>query len=45
MPSIADLRRIAKVEFADIVRDTLIIDHKLRIFLVDGSFMGGLLAN
>jgi len=39
MPSIANLRRIAEVEFADIVRDTLIIDHKLRIFLVDGSFM------
>ncbi len=39
MPSIADLRRIAEVEFADIVRDTLIIDHKLRIFLGDESFM------
>lgn len=39
MPSIDDLRRIAEVEFAAIVADTLMIDNKLRIFMNDGSFM------
>ncbi|HLG30215.1 MAG TPA: DUF6516 family protein [Candidatus Brocadiales bacterium] len=39
MPSIDDLRKIAEVEFADIVKDTLIIDHKLRIFLIDKGFI------
>lgn len=39
MPSIDDLRKIAEVEFADIVKDTLIIDHKLRIFMIKNSFV------
>lgn len=39
MPSIDDLQRIAEVEFADIVRDTSIIDHKLRIFLSNNGFI------
>ena len=39
MPSIDDLRKIAEVEFADIVRDSLVIDHKLRIFLINNGFI------
>lgn len=39
MPSIDDIRKIAEVEFADIVKDTLIADYKLRIFLIDNSFI------
>lgn len=39
MPSIDDLRKIAEVEFADIVKDSLIIDHKLRIFLINNGFI------
>lgn len=39
MPSINELRKIAEVEFADIVRDSLIIDHKLRIFLIKHGFI------
>lgn len=38
MPSIDDLRKIADVEFADIVKDSLIAGHKLRIFLIDNKF-------
>lgn len=39
MPPIDDLKKIAEVEFADIVKDTLFIDHKLRIFLIDKGFI------
>ncbi len=39
MPSIHDLERIAEIEFADIVASTKFIDHKLRIFLTDSSFI------
>jgi len=39
MPSIHDLEKIAKIEFADIVVSTMFIDHKLRIFLTDSSFI------
>lgn len=39
MPSIDDLRKIAEIEFADIVKETLIVDYKLRIFLIDNSFI------
>ncbi len=39
MPSIDDLRKIAEVEFGDIVKDSLIIDHKLRIFLINNGFI------
>lgn len=39
MPSLADLKRIAEVEFADIVKSTHKIDYKLRILLIDNSFI------
>ena len=39
MPSIDDLRRIAEVEFADVVKDSVVIDHKLRIFLIKHGFI------
>ncbi len=39
MPSLEDLKKIAEVEFADIVKDSLLMDHKLRIFLKDKSFV------
>jgi len=39
MPSIDDLRRIAEVEFADMVTDAITIDHKLRIFLIKDGFI------
>lgn len=39
MPSIDDLRKIGEVEFADIVKDSMIIDHKLRIFLINNGFI------
>ena len=39
MPTIGDLKRIAEVEFADIVKETLFIAYKLRIILVDNSFI------
>lgn len=39
MPSIDDLKRIAEIEFSDIVKETLLVDHKLRIFLVNNGFI------
>ena len=39
MPTIADLKRLAEVEFADIVADTFFIAYKLRLVLVDNSFI------
>lgn len=39
MVSLPDLLRIAEVEFADIVSDSSLMETKLRIMLVDGSFM------
>lgn len=39
MPTIYDLKRIAEVEYADIVKSTVIIDYKVRIFLNDNSFI------
>ena len=39
MPTIDDLRRVAEVEFADIIRDTFFISYKLRIILIDNSFI------
>ena len=39
MPTIDDLRRVAEVEFADIIRDTFFISYKLRILLIDNSFI------
>ncbi|GJQ60167.1 MAG: hypothetical protein D8M57_14835 [Candidatus Scalindua sp. AMX11] len=39
MSIIDDLKRIAEVEYADIVKETLFIGYKLRIILVDNSFI------
>jgi len=39
MPHIFDLRKIAQVEFGDIVQSVFDLDYKLRIILVDNSFI------
>jgi hypothetical protein len=39
MPSLDDIKRIAKVEFADIVKDIFYVDYKLRIVLINDSFL------
>jgi len=39
MSIIDDLKRIAEIEFADIVRDCFFIGYKLRIVLIDNSFI------
>lgn len=39
MPSINDLKKIAEIEYAGIVKNTLILDYKLRIILIDNSFI------
>jgi len=39
MLDIFDLERISKVEFADIIKNTYIADYKLRIILIDNSFI------
>ncbi|MEW6003542.1 MAG: DUF6516 family protein [Nitrospirota bacterium] len=39
MPTIDDFKRIAEVEFADIVKSTSRIDYKLRITLINNSFI------
>jgi hypothetical protein len=39
MSILDDLKRIAEVEFADIVESTLLIDYKMRIFLTDKGFI------
>lgn len=39
MPTIEDIKRIAEIEFSDIVNSTSHIDFKLRIILVNNSFM------
>ncbi len=39
MPAIEDIKRIAEIEFADIVKDSYQIDHKLRIILLNKSFI------
>ena len=39
MPGIDDLKRISAVEFADIVKIARILDYKLRITLIDNSFI------
>jgi len=39
MAGLDDLKRIAEVEFADIVKASLRIDYKLRIILMDDSFI------
>jgi len=44
MASLTDLKRIAEVEFADIVNSCLRLDFKMRIFLQDGSFIDAFLS-
>jgi len=39
MPTIDDFKRIAEVEFADIVKSTHRIHYKLRITLINNSFV------
>ena len=39
MASLNDLRRIAEVEFGDIVKATIRVDFKFRVILIDGSFI------
>jgi len=39
MPTIEDLKRVAEVEFADIVKNAFFIGFKLRIILRDDSFL------
>ena len=39
MVRLEDLKRIAEVEFADIVKSSILIDHKMRIILKDNSFL------
>jgi hypothetical protein len=39
MHALEDFRRIAEVEFADIVQSTMRIDYKIRMILVDNSFV------
>lgn len=39
MPLIVDLKRIAEVEFADIVKETFFVGYKVRIILIDNSFI------
>ena len=39
MTTITDLQRIAEIQFSDIVSDTYLLEHKLRITLIDSSFI------
>ena len=39
MSTLDKLRRLAEVEFVDIVKDTFLVTFKLRIILLDGSFI------
>jgi hypothetical protein len=39
MPDIDHLKRIASIEFADIVRSVRKLDYKLRIILINNSFI------
>ena len=39
MPDIEDIKRIAEVEFSDIIKSTQRIDYKLRITLTNNSFI------
>lgn len=39
MPNIEDIKRIAEVEFADIVKDIHQIEYKLRVVLINDSFV------
>jgi hypothetical protein len=39
MADIEHLKRIVKVEFSDIVQSAHVLDHKLRVILIDNSFV------
>ena len=39
MSTIIDLKRIAEVEFENIVKETFFIGYKVRIILIDNSFI------
>lgn len=39
MPTVDEIKRIAEIEFADIVKNTYQIDYKLRILLINNSFI------
>jgi len=39
MPTIEDIKRIAEIEFSDIVKTASQIDFKLRIILINNSFV------
>ena len=39
MTTITDLQRIAEIQFSDIVLDSYLLEHKLRITLTDSSFI------
>ncbi len=39
MTTIIDIQRIAEIQFSDIVLDTYLLEHKLRITLIDSSFI------
>jgi len=39
MATINDLKRIAEVEFPDIVKEVFSISYKIRIILIDNSFI------
>jgi hypothetical protein len=39
MPTVDEIKRIAEIEFADIVKNTYQIDYKLRIVLINNSFI------
>ena len=39
MPDLASLGRLAEVEFLDIVQSTAIVESKLRVTLIDGSYI------
>ena len=39
MADLDDLKRVAEVEFADIVKTSIRIDYKMRIILIDKSFI------
>ncbi len=39
MPTIEDIKRIAEIEFADIIKNSYQVDYKLRIILINNSFI------
>ena len=39
MPDLERLRRIAETEFLSLVRSTTILRDKLRVLLIDGSYI------